>query len=136
MIVELILWVSFISSFAGIIFLIARKMPIVMALPEESLEYKETFINFLDRKRNEFPSQLDKIRIGFLMSSNKRLMRLKIVSLKIHNKAHIWTEFLNKKLHHDKYGAPDINEIDTDNQIASFVTCDGEDNAENRETKI
>lgn len=117
------------------VFIVARKMPIVMALPEESLIYKETFIDFLSRKKDELPSQLDNVRISFLVNSNKRLMRIKILSLKIHNKAHIWTEFINKKLHHSKCGELDIEEINTEDQIASFATCD-ENNTEDKETEV
>lgn len=74
----------------------------MILMPEESLDYKETFPEFIRRKKSELPIRLGKIKIYFLTEFNKKLIRSKILSLKIHNVMHVWTEALNKKVHHSK----------------------------------
>jgi hypothetical protein len=94
--------VTSLFSFIGIVYIIYRKLPALMLLPEESLTYKETFIQFMERKTGELPLVARGLHIGLLKSINKRLLKSKVLSLKIHNKMHAWTEVLNQKLHHKK----------------------------------
>lgn len=82
--------------------MIGKKVPVLIMLSEESLAYKETFSEFLKRKRSELPLKLGSIKIDFLTGFNKKLIKSKILSLKIHNVMHAWTEALNKKVHHSK----------------------------------
>lgn len=92
--------VTSLFSFIGIVYIVYRKLPALMLLPEESLIYKETFTQFIERKTGELPLVAKGLHIGLLKSINKRLLKSKVLSLKIHNKMHTWTEALNQKLHH------------------------------------
>lgn len=106
-----------------------------MALPEELLEYNETFIDFLWRKKSEVPLNTDKAKIAFLMSLNGKLVRSKELSLKVHNQMHSWTEVLNKKLHHSK--KTEETNIISEEQPISFVAYDEDkENGDNREEKV
>lgn len=102
MTLSLILWILFGTSFMGISFMIAKKVPTLVLLSEESLDYKETFPEFLKRKRLELPLKMGKVKIDFLTGFNKKLIKSKIMSLKIHNVMHAWTEALNRKVNHSK----------------------------------
>lgn len=90
--------------------MIAKKMPTLMALPEDSLEFKETFVGFLKRKKNEIPSALRIAEISLLESTNKSLLKFKIVFLRIYNMTHGWTEALNNRLHHRRNKIKEIAE--------------------------
>lgn len=102
MTLSLILWILFGTSFIGISFIIVKKVPVLIMLSDELLDYRETFPEFLRRKKSELPFKIGKVKIDFLTGFNKKLIKSKILSLKIHNVMHAWTETLNKKVHHSK----------------------------------
>lgn len=105
-----IIWVLWAGSLGGAIFVIIKKIPAMMALPADSLEYKETFIEFLKRKINGIPAKLRKTEINLLANTSKRLQKFKIFFLRIYNIIHSWTEALNNRLHHRKKRAREIIE--------------------------
>lgn len=112
-----IIWILWAGSLGGAIFVIVRKMPALMALPEESLEFKETFVEFLKRKKAEISPTLRKAEISLLESTNKKLLKFKIVFLRIYNITHSWTEALNDRLHHRRKKIEEIAEkMESDKQ--------------------
>lgn len=133
-ILNLIIWILWGGSLIGIAFMIYKKIPAVMALPEESLEYNETFIDFLRRKKSMIPLRTDKAKIAILIRFNNKLVRLKELSLNVHNQMHSWTETLNKKLHHSK--KIEETKIILEEQPVLFITYDkSEENSDDREKK-
>lgn len=106
----------------GIVFMISKKISIVMALPEELLEYNETFIDFLWRKKSEIPLRTDKAKIALLMSFNGKLTKSKVLPLYVYNQMHFLTEVLNRKIHHSK--KIEETKIIFEEQSALFATND------------
>lgn len=105
-----IIWVLWAGSLSGAVFMIAKKMPALMALPEDSLEYKETLVEFLKRKKNEISPAMRRVEISLLEGANKGLLKFKIVFLRIYNITHRWTETLNDRLHHRRKKIKEIAE--------------------------
>lgn len=88
------------ASLAGIIYIVSRKIPALLLLTEESLDFKETFSQFANRKAQEVPQTAKNLQISFLKLINKQLLKSKVLSLRVHNISHSWTEYLNRKLNH------------------------------------
>lgn len=110
-----LIWVLWAGSLSGAIFAIIKKIPALMALPEDSLKYKETFVEFLKRKINDIPPKLRKVEINLLTSVSKTLLKFKIFFLRIYNITHGWTEILNNRLHRRKKRIEDIIKETEDN---------------------
>lgn len=109
-ILNYIIWALWAGSLGGAVFMIAKKIPTLMMLPADSLEYKETFVEFLTRKIKDIPPKLRKAEIDLLTSTSKTLSKFKIFFLRIYNITHGWTEILNNRLHHRKKRIEEIAE--------------------------
>lgn len=109
-ILNYIIWALWVGSLGGAVFMIVKKIPTLMMLPADSLEYKETFVEFLTRKIKDIPPKLRKAEIDLLTSTSKTLSKFKIFFLRIYNITHGWTEILNNRLHHRKKRIEEIAE--------------------------
>lgn len=82
-----ILPIIFLSSCAGFAYVIAKKIPQLAEIPQESLANQETFIQFLQRisKMIFFALSPKKIRIYFLSNLAKFLNELKMWFLRMYH---------------------------------------------------
>lgn len=60
MTLNLVIWILWGMSLIGTVFIVIKKAPILMSLPEELL-FKETFIDFSIRKIKEILSKLNEL---------------------------------------------------------------------------
>lgn len=89
--------ITLIISILGISFIIFRKIPLLKAIPLKTIENQESFFSFLKRKLFEIPDLLALIYSWFISIFEKYLLRIKILSLKIHNKTHNILETVRSK---------------------------------------
>lgn len=135
---SLIFPILFFSSCVGFAYLIAKKIPQLAEIPQESLANQETFFKFLVRISKTFVSVISpkRIRIYFLSNLAKFLNELRVWFLRMHH----LIEALSKKARqesqkmeweHHWFSSKDIeknNQNGSEAQNNPVETADKQDN--------
>jgi|GEM_PF-3247577 len=102
---NIILPVLFFLSFAGIFYIICKKIPVLLKIPPESLQNKESFKDFLKRLIKSFFSYIHpkKLKIFFLVLAEKILSRFRATTLKMHKAIELLSKDIKQKSQQEKW---------------------------------
>jgi hypothetical protein len=102
---NILLPILFFLSLSGIIYMFLRKMPVIAHIPLESIQNRETFFAFLQRKFKSFFSHIHpkKIKIHFLVFLDRVLLRFKTSSLNLYKSIEELSKDVNKKSQQEKW---------------------------------
>jgi len=93
-------FIVLVLSILGIAIVIGRRIRIISAIPVEMLVYQESFLGFIKRRIKEFFEFFSRIKPFLMKVFEKNLLRIKILSLRLHNKIHAILEIIrsNKEI--------------------------------------
>ncbi len=102
---NILLPLLFFLSLASIFYIIFKRIPILTEIPLESLQNRESFIEFLKRLFKSFLSCIHpkKIKIYFLVLAEKLLIRSKTTTLKIHKAIEVLSKDIKQKSKQERW---------------------------------
>lgn len=102
---KFLLPILFFASLGGLSYLLYKKMSTLSDIPLESIQNKETFFDFLQRIFKSVFSQVNikKIKIFFLVFTEKVLLRFKTASFKVYNTIEILSKAVKQRSQQEKW---------------------------------
>lgn len=102
---KFLLPILFFASLGGVLYILYKKVSALADIPLDSIQNKETFFAFLQRIFRSFFSHVNikKIKIFFLVFTEKILLRFKATSLKIYNMIEMLSKDVKQRSQQEKW---------------------------------